>query len=149
MTASTTERDVAPSLSRDPLRIIALAIGVITIISGAAQVVAPWFVLGIIGADVTATTNQLFATVGAFMVIVGGALTHATIVGGPQPIVLLWSVIQKVVAVVLVVVGVIAGVFGPLALGVASFDLLSAVLIAVFAVVNMRRWAARRVAPGP
>jgi hypothetical protein len=45
------------------------------------------------------------------------------------PVVLLWAGLQKVGAVVFVAWGVAKGVFAPLALAVAAFDLVSAVLI--------------------
>lgn len=121
------------TLWEDKLRITVLAIGAVTVVSGGAQVAAPRFVLGMIGADQSATSAQLFATVGAFMVVVGGALTHVAIKGSELQVVLFWSTVQKVMAVAAVCLGVAAGVFGPAALGVAAFDLISAGFIAAYA----------------
>ena len=126
------------TLWEDKLRITVLAIGAVTVVSGGAQVAAPRFVLGMIGADRSATSAQLFATVGAFMVVVGGALTQVAIKGSELQVVLFWSAVQKVMAVAAVCLGIAAGVFGPAALGVAAFDLVSAGFIAAYALRTRR-----------
>ncbi|WP_449373128.1 hypothetical protein [Arthrobacter psychrolactophilus] len=134
------ERDAGTAgLWEDKLRITVLAIGVVTVISGATQAVAPRFVLGMIGAEQSATSAQLFATVGAFMVVVGGALTHATLRGSELEVVLFWFTVQKIMAVAAVCLGVAAGVFGPRALSVAAFDLISAGFLAAYALRVRRR----------
>lgn len=117
----------------DPLRLAACGIGAVTVLSGAAQVVAPGFVLRLVGAERTPTSKQLFATVGLFMVVVGGSLTHATLKDSPPHVTLVWAAAQKVGAVAAVGVGTARGVFRPRALAVAGFDLLSAGVVAAYA----------------
>jgi hypothetical protein len=115
----------------DRLRQVVLAIAALTVLSGAVQVLAPGFVLAIVGADSDDTSRHFFAIVGMFMVVVGGLLLHGLVRPPTPAIVLLWSALQKVGAAVAVGLGVVNDVFGPLALAVAGFDLLSGVLIAV------------------
>lgn len=133
------------TLREDKLRSAALAIGAITVVSGASQAVAPRLVLRLVGADRSAASAQLFATVGAFMVVVGGALTHATLRDPAPQVVLLWSTLQKVSAVAAVGLGVRSGIFKPRALAVAAFDLASASALAVF---TARSFAGRAVTGG-
>jgi hypothetical protein len=106
-----------------------LAIAVITVATGAIQIVAPAFVLGTIGAEMTPTTRHLFGTVGMFMALFGGALLHALQRPVERRIVVLWAALQKFGAVAAVGLGVARGLFSPLALGVAGFDLLSGLVI--------------------
>ncbi len=106
-----------------------LAIAVITIATGAIQIVTPAFVLGTIGAESTAATRHLFGTVGMFMALFGGALLHALQRPVERRIVVLWAALQKFGAVAAVGLGVARGLFSPLALGVAGFDLLSGLVI--------------------
>ncbi len=133
-------------LREDRLRSSALAIGAITVVSGGVQAAAPRFVLGLVGADRSNASAQLFATVGAFMVVAGGALTHATLRDSEQQVVALWSTVQKVSAVLAVGLGVRRGVFKPRALGVAAFDLASAGVLAAFTLRSTR--GAHRSAAG-
>ena len=125
------------TLREDWLRSSVLAIGAITVVSGAVQAAAPRFVLGLVGADRSTSSAQLFGTVGAFMVVVGGALSHATVRDSAPQVVALWSTLQKVSAVAAVGMGVRAGVFKPRSLSVAAFDLASAGVLAAFA---LRIW---------
>jgi hypothetical protein len=56
------------------------------------------------------------------MVLFGGQLTQS-LLGRPTRIVLLWAGLQKLGASGAVLIGVRRGVFSPLALSVASYDL--------------------------
>jgi hypothetical protein len=105
------------------------AVAVLTIATGAAQIVVPGWMLVTIGAERTPTTAHLFGTVGMLMVLFGGALDHALRRPVERRIVVLWAGIQKIGAVVAVGLGVARGIFSSLALCVAGFDLLSAVFI--------------------
>jgi hypothetical protein len=102
-------------------------IGLITIVSGAVQMVAPALVLRAVGGEPSPSTDQFFGTVGMFMVLFGGLTVHG--VRAQSTPALLWAGLQKVGAVAAVAVGVTRALLSPVALGVASFDLLSAVLI--------------------
>ncbi|MGF6832625.1 hypothetical protein QF015_000790 [Paenarthrobacter sp. TE4293] len=116
----------------DPLRAVLAVIAIITVLTGAVQVPFGGQVLQLIGAESTPETRQLFGTVGMFMVIVGGLLLHTLLNTAPSPDVVLWSGIQKTGAFGAVDIGVLNGVFSPLALAVAVFDLATAVLLFIY-----------------
>lgn len=116
----------------DALRRIARGIGAVTFATGAAQVVAPGFVLRRIGGEERASSTHLFGTIGFFMVVVGGMLAHATRRPEPDRDVVTWSAVQKVGATTAMSIGVARGVFSPVALLVALFDGVSAVLLLAY-----------------
>lgn len=116
-------------MKRTPLWWIVLGIALLTVISGAVQMVAPQFVLKLIAAEITGTSRHFFAIVGMFMVLFGGALWQALCSEGPQGIVFLWAGLQKIGAAAAVGLGVTQAIFGKVALLVAGFDLLSGLLI--------------------
>lgn len=120
------------------LRIINIAIGIVTVISGAVQTVRPAYILRLVHAEVSAATTQSFATLGFFMVLFGGLLVQslarrplfaALAPGFALPRAVFWCGLQKVGASAAVFIGIHHGVFGGLAAAVASFDALSALLI--------------------
>ena len=115
-----------------------VAVALITVISGAVQMVRPQFVLGLVGAATSPGADHFFAIVGMFMVLFGGLAWHG-VVSGSAPA-LLWSALQKFGAVAAVALGVYNGVFGALALAVGAFDLASALVMIAY-------W--RRLARGP
>lgn len=114
------------------LRLIIAAIGVITIVSGAGQVVAPGFVLGQLAVETNPASLHFFAIVGMFMVLFGGLLLNAMYSVPPQPVALFWAALQKFGASAAVGIGAMNGVFSPLAWLVAGFDLLSGALILAY-----------------
>lgn len=114
------------------LKKIIQAIAVITIVSGGAQVVAPEFVLNIVGGEINDTSKHFFAIVGMFMVLFGGLTLHAFAVPQAQSVAFVWAGLQKLGAAVAVSLGVINAIFSPLALLVAGFDFLSAVLFYLY-----------------
>ncbi|MFK0007279.1 hypothetical protein ACIQTZ_09510 [Paenarthrobacter sp. NPDC090520] len=124
----------------DPLRAVLAAIAVITVITGVVEVPFGGPLLQMLGADPTPEARQLFGTVGMFMVVVGGLLLHTLLNAVPSPEVVLWSGVQKAGAFGAVGIGVLNGVFSPIALLVAFFDLATAVLLFVY-------W--RRLGAGP
>lgn len=111
------------------LNIIVLLISVITIISGLTQIVAPGFVLNIIGAEITQATRHLFAIVGMFMALFGGMLIHAIYSTGQNNAAIFWASLQKLGAAAAVFIGIYHNLFSWLASGVAAFDLLSFFII--------------------
>lgn len=114
------------------VKIFLKIIAVITIISGLIQAVNPAFVLGIIdGADHPAS-NHFFGIVGMFMIFFGGLLYHALRTKRHQPVAIFWCALQKFGAAAAVALGVSRDIFSWLALGVAGFDLLSALLIMIY-----------------
>lgn len=114
-------------MARDWLSKLVVAIALITIVSGAAQMIWPGFVLGIVGAAPGLTANHFFAIVGMFMALFGGLALHGVYAGSAPA--LLWAALQKFGAVGAVGLGVWNGVFSALALAVAGFDLLSALVL--------------------
>ncbi|TMG79546.1 MAG: patatin [Betaproteobacteria bacterium] len=110
------------------LRRTLIFIAIVTVLSGALQLFLPDLVLRILSAETTATSGHFFATVGMFMVVVGGLLWQALRQPQPPRLVLPWIALQKLAASALVVLGVARGLFAWLALGVAGFDLLSGLL---------------------
>lgn len=111
---------------------VVAAIAVITFISGFVQMVVPAFVLHMIGGSVTPTSLHFFGIVGMFMLLFGAALFQEVLSMPAQPIVALWAGLQKFGAVAAVCLGVVKGIFSPLALLVSCFDLISAVIIIVY-----------------
>jgi hypothetical protein len=115
-------------VTHDPLRLVLLVIGAVTVLTGVCQLFAPGPVLDLLSADSTGISRHLFATVGMFMVVVGGLLVQGLLTPDPPPYLLLWAGLQKFGAFALVGVGVLRDLFGPLALLVAFFDLATALL---------------------
>ena len=108
------------------------AIGAATVLSGLVQALAPRFVLGLVGGAATPGGAHSFGIVGMFMVLFGGLLLHALAARGDASVPLLWAGLQKLGAAGAVGLGVARALFGPLALAVAVFDLLSGVLILLY-----------------
>jgi hypothetical protein len=114
------------------LRLILLLISVSTLMSGAMQVIAPAFVLNFVGAAIDLTTKQLFATIGMFMFLFGGMMIHALYHEDDNRVVVIWSAFQKLGASVAVAIGIMKGVFLPVAGMVAAFDFVSGILFFVY-----------------
>jgi hypothetical protein len=136
-----------PSVQRllaDPLRGVVAAISAITVLSGLGQLVAPGLVLDLLGAESTPTTRHFFAIVGMFMAVVGAVTLQALLADLTPPYVVLWCAVQKFGAFVAVSVGVVRDLFDSIALLVALFDLLTAVLAAALWHRLRRPAAARR-----
>ena len=115
-------------MTDDAERRALLAIGVITVASGATQAATPGTLLSALNVENTDATRQLFGTVGMFMVIVGGLLTGATRRPGAGRDVVFWTSLQKLGAAGAVALGVRRAVFAPRALLVAGFDFLSGLI---------------------
>ena len=118
-------------LLADRLRAVVAAIAALTAISGLGQLLLPGAVLDLLGAESTATTRHLFAIVGMFMAVVGGVTLQALLVEPTPAFVVLWCAVQKLGAFLAVSVGVLRDLFSWVAMAVALFDLLTAVLATV------------------
>lgn len=114
------------------LRLILIVIAAITVISGATQMVAGQWVLGIIANSATGPEVHLFQTVGMFMVITGAMFMQSLISRSSEPAISLWISVQKFAAAGLVFVAWIKGYFVWLALGVAAFDAITGALAFIF-----------------
>ena len=119
-------------MNHDRLWWLLFIISVLTIVSGLVQMFAPGFVLGTLTGDVTAASKHFFGIVGMFMALFGGMTVHALLSTVEQRIVFYWAGAQKLGACIAVTMGVLNGIFSPLALLVAGFDLSTAVVIVIF-----------------
>ena len=111
---------------------VLVLISISTLVSGLVQIFAPAFILGLIAAEITPATQQCFGTIGMFMALLGGMLLQVLLTRQMVAPVFLWAGLQKVGAFVAVGIGVMHHVFGPMALGVAFFDLFSGILVFVY-----------------
>jgi hypothetical protein len=114
--------------TKDWVYVLLILIGASTALTGGVQVIAPSFILRLLSAEVTITSQHFFAIVGMFMVLFGGATLHALLSFKHHPVVILWSSLQKFGAAGAVALGVQRGVFSSLAIVVAVIDLLSGLL---------------------
>jgi uncharacterized protein YjeT (DUF2065 family) len=114
------------------LRLIIVLIAILTIISGLVQMLSPSFVLKLVGGDITASTDHLFAIIGMFMFLFGGLLLHSLYSVYNNRRVVLWCALQKLGASVAVFIAIEKHLFMPVAALVAGFDLLSAVLFFMY-----------------
>ncbi|MFF3249300.1 hypothetical protein ACFYWY_37595 [Streptomyces sp. NPDC002870] len=103
-------------VTRDPLCLVLVLIGAVTVLTGVCQLIAPGPILDLLSVDSTATSRHLFATVGMFMIIIGGLLIQGLLSATPPPYLLFWAGLQKFGAFALVGIGVARDLFGPLAL---------------------------------
>jgi predicted acylesterase/phospholipase RssA len=117
------------------------AIAIATVVSGAVQLIVPGFVLGFLDAEASPSSRHFFGIVGMFMVLFGGLMLHALARPRENPAAFLWAGLQKLGACAAVGLGVARGLFSPLALGVAGFDLLSGLLVLSY--LGLLRRAAR------
>lgn len=128
MTNPITPSDLAPGKRKDWLYWVLAAIAAMTVVSGAAQAAAPGFILGPLKAESTAASRHFFGIVGMFMVLFGGLMLHALLGRRDQPVAVFWAGLQKLGAFAAVGLGVLHGIFSPLAWGVAVLDLVSGIL---------------------
>jgi hypothetical protein len=100
----------------------------ITVFTGLAQIFIPKKMLPLMAVPAADNLAHLFATIGMFMVLFGGALIHAQKERNSLSVVLLWAALQKILASLFVAWGISKGVFAPLAYVIAGFDGLSGLL---------------------
>jgi len=107
-------------------------IAALTFVSGLVQMIDPSFVLKMVGAKIDPTSDHFFAIVGMFMALFGGLMWQVSSdpAVGPKPI--FWCALQKVGAATAVPLGVVKGIFSAMALGVAAFDFVSAILLFIY-----------------
>jgi len=110
------------------LNFIVVLISAATVLSGGLQVLAPAFVLRLVGAEITPTTSHFFAIIGMFMFLFGGLMLHTVYSARSSRVPVLWCALQKIGACIAVGIGIYNGLFSMMAAGVALFDLLSGLL---------------------
>ncbi len=94
--------------------------------------VAPAFVLRLVGGEQTPEASHLFAIVGMFMTLFGLLLCNGVLLCRVPPIVF-WSGIQKLGASCTVTIGIFRGIFTtPLAVLVAVNDCFAGVVILLY-----------------
>lgn len=123
------------------LVLVLKAIAALTAASGFIQMLRPQWILALVGGEATPTASLFFGIVGMFMLLFGGLLWQALTAPRPQPIPVFWCGLQKLGATIAVGLAVSRDLLSGLALGVAAFDLVSAILIFVY-------WLAIRNEPG-
>jgi hypothetical protein len=106
-----------------------LAIAGVTIAGGLVQLVHPAFVLELVGAVVSPTSQYAFAVIGMFIAMFGGLLLNAMHAEQPQPVAVLWVAVEKVAGCLAALFGVFKGYFASGALGIVFFDFFAALLI--------------------
>ncbi len=115
------------------LRQILLVIAGLTVVSGAVQMVQPGFVLHLVGGPDNPGARHFFGIVGMFMVLFGGlAFQGLRAPEAQQALPLRWAALQKLGASAAVGLGFLHGLFSTMALLVAGFDLLSALLFLLY-----------------
>lgn len=107
------------------LNLIVILISIATIFSGLFQMVSPKTVMTFIEADITPTSAHFFGIVGMFMTLFGGLMLNAVYSAHPQRPAIFWCAMQKLGAFAAVGLGIINGIFAPIAASVALFDLVS------------------------
>jgi hypothetical protein len=107
-------------------------ISLATFFSGLVQMVFPGFVLGMVGGTANPPSLHFFRIVGMFMLLFGGLFFQALHAPTPTPITAFWCGWQKLGAATMISIGIFQNLFSPIALGVAGFDFISALLIAFY-----------------
>ncbi len=115
---------------------IVIAISIATILSGLVQMISPQTVLTFIKGDITPASSHFFAIVGMFMTLFGGLMLHAIYSAYPQQPAVLWCALQKLGAFAAVGIGILNGIFAPIAAAVALFDFFSG-LVFLYYLKNM------------
>jgi hypothetical protein len=113
---------------RKYLNMIVIVISVATVFSGLLQMISPNTVLSFIKGDITPASSHFFAIVGMFMTLFGGLMLHAVFSAVPQRPAILWCALQKLGAFAAVGLGIMNGIFAPVAGAVALFDLFSGLI---------------------
>jgi hypothetical protein len=113
---------------KDVVYVLLVLIAAATALTGATQAASPGFVLRLLDAETSRTSEHFFAIVGMFMVLFGGATLQALLSLKHHPIVIFWSALQKLGASLAVAIGAANGVFSKLGWIVAVVDLLSGFL---------------------
>jgi hypothetical protein len=104
-------------------------VGAITAVSGLLVLAFPITMLHLLDAGTTDPAPYIFGVVGLFMLLFGGLLVDAARRPEPPPVALFWCFLQKVGASVAMLAGFITDVYGWLALLVAVFDGVSALVV--------------------
>jgi hypothetical protein len=114
------------------IRLVLILIAVVTVLTGAAQLLAPSWVLAFVAPAPNALGAHFFATVGMFMVITGAMFLQSLLTRSAERAIPFWIGVQKGAASVLVTLAIMRGLLAPIAYAVAAFDLISGVVAFIF-----------------
>jgi hypothetical protein len=117
---------------RDRFWYTLVAIGVITMVSGIVQCLAPDLLLRVLSPDVSRASRYFLTITGVMTASFGALLIHALRASDPQHVAILWVGVQKILTAAAVGLAIQQQLFSPLALIAAGFDLVSGVMIASF-----------------
>ena len=120
------------TLVRDRFWWTLYGIGLITVISGLLQCLAPELLLRVLSPDVTSASKHFLMISGVFTGVFGAVLMHALVSPGPQHVAVLWTGIQKILTAAAVGLAIQDMIFSPLALAAAGFDLVAGVMIVAY-----------------
>ncbi|WP_158799754.1 patatin [Pedobacter sp. L105] len=104
---------------------IIILISIVTLITGVTQILAPAFLLRLLGAEVSLATIQIFGIIGMFIAIFGGMLIHANLTSSFDSRAILWSSFQKFGASIAIFASICTGLFAPIAALAGAFELIS------------------------
>lgn len=119
-------------MQRDRFWWTLVGIGIITIVSGLLQCVAPRILLQVVSTELSQVGSTFFVITGILTASFGALLVHALVTSDPQHVAVLWVGIQKVLTAVTVGLAIQDKIFSPIALTAAGFDLVAGVMIASF-----------------
>jgi len=106
-------------------------IGVVTVLSGAVQMIVPGFVLHLVGGQGTDAALHFFGIVGMFMILFGILMVQGLRPGTPRyPLFI--AGLQKLGASGAIGIGIVKGLFASVAWLVGGFDFLSGLLVMVY-----------------
>ena len=101
---------------------LVVAVGLITVLSALVQLALPEGIMALSGIGRTPATIYLFRLSSLLTGLFGGMLLHTFLSGRQEQSVYLWVILQKLLGVVLVLLGVSAGTLLSAALLVAAYD---------------------------
>ena len=119
-------------MARDTLFWLVAVAGSLTLAAGVLAVLAPAPLLALLSVYPVQPARYLFGLFGLFVALFGGASLHALFGRGAGRLVLVWAAVEKFAVVAGFLIGVVHGIFGPLALAIAGADFAAGLLIVVY-----------------
>jgi hypothetical protein len=106
-----------------------VAIAIITILSGAIQIIQPEMILNSMGIKPADETTYFFRITSLLTGLFGGALLHAALSSQTEPVILLWACLQKLLGSASVLLAVLSGLLTVGALAAAGYDFIAGLFI--------------------
>jgi hypothetical protein len=116
---------------------LVIMIAIITVVSGAVQLVLPETALTFMNIGISGETVYLFRLVSLLTALFGIALLHTALARSYEPILLLWASLQKLLGAAAVLFAVLSGLLASGASLVAGYDFLAGLYVLWF--YNRRR----------